>query len=299
MTNSNPKRAGPPPKMEPPPGGGLKEAGPEIRGAVEGNDSTAVGRPDFDFHLGYAPLPRSIRNHPIMRRPEALQLYIWVLCQVTHVARLVDTPNGGTLYLEPGQWFLGQESAAERLGFGGRQTVRSLLHYLVRYRLIARKPTTHGTVITILGYGDFKTRKKPKQPTGNQRLTKDQPLSNGINGLNGDNQREREKVFVSPPSIASEEEIQIAARVLGKLSQRTGATFSHERPEYLALIVARLREGYTERDLRLVVWQQCKEWLESEKFRSNLRPSVLFGKKFVEYLDTAGADDDGSELPTT
>lgn len=59
-----------------------------------------------------------------------------------------------------------------------------------------------------------------------------------------------------------------------------------------------LRRGFTEDDLRTVVWERCNRWLDDPKMNEFLRPSTLFGKqKFPEYLALAKAEWEAGERP--
>jgi hypothetical protein len=146
----------------------------------------------IDLTSGYAPLPRGIRHHAIMRKPAALQLYIELLTRVRHEPGEAHLA-GGTLQLEAGQALYSQRKIAEKLGMS-RETHRRAESWLEKNHLIARKTTHLGTVVTILGYGEFKRRPEPIRPTyeATDRPTceatdeaTDRPRSNGSNGWNG------------------------------------------------------------------------------------------------------------------
>ena len=47
---------------------------------------------------------------------------------------------------------------------------------------------------------------------------------------------------------------------------------------------ALIRDGYTLNDLKTVIEKKCDAWLTDPVMKSNLRPSVLFGDRFDEYL---------------
>jgi len=52
-----------------------------------------------------------------------------------------------------------------------------------------------------------------------------------------------------------------------------------------SLIRARLKEGFTEQDFRVVIDKKVEEWLGDSKMDKYLRPSTLFGTKFEDYLN--------------
>jgi uncharacterized phage protein (TIGR02220 family) len=87
----------------------------------------------------------------------------------------------------------------------------------------------------------------------------------------------------------------VALAVVAYLNKRAGRAFTAPEPT-VKLIKARLAEGYTERDLRLVVWHRCEEWGADEKMAKYLQPSTLFRPgKFAEYLADAKQAHDGPE----
>ena len=72
---------------------------------------------------------------------------------------------------------------------------------------------------------------------------------------------------------------------------RTGASCFKPSGKTRELIEARLAEGHTARELRMVCWHKHRQWKDKEDMAQFLRPSTLFRKsKFEEYLPDAQAD---------
>lgn len=91
---------------------------------------------------------------------------------------------------------------------------------------------------------------------------------------------------VSPPN-AKKESIKSfraeALKVLEQLNRATGREYQPV-PANIDMIVARLREGTTLRELRFVVSKKCHDWKDDEKMSQYLRPATLFNKtKFAQY----------------
>jgi len=95
------------------------------------------------------------------------------------------------------------------------------------------------------------------------------------------------------------DELEIAQRVLGKITERTGVGYGRDK-NHLALIAARLRDGVSERDLRAVIaycwdesglgWRSKTIGESGEAMAQYLRPETLFGpKKISQYLPPARA----------
>jgi uncharacterized phage protein (TIGR02220 family) len=53
----------------------------------------------------------------------------------------------------------------------------------------------------------------------------------------------------------------------------------------LDLLKARIKEGYTVRDIRIVIARKCREWKGDDKMEKYLRPMTLFNRtKFAQYV---------------
>lgn len=115
-----------------------------------------------------------------------------------------------------------------------------------------------------------KTERLLKKPNGYLQNPNDNDNGNdiSINENGNDN--------VSVPDIS--------LSLISYLNQKTGGTYT-DTEQTRELIESRLSEGYTEEDLRTVIDKKAIEWNCSGNMRSNLRPSVLFGEKFEEYLN--------------
>ena len=89
----------------------------------------------------------------------------------------------------------------------------------------------------------------------------------------------------------TDDERAVAARVLGKLSDRTGYRYKVDAAYHVQPIVRLLREGATERDLQRVVWHRCLEWKDNTTMETFLRPKTLFAPtNFAAYLPQADAE---------
>lgn len=119
--------------------------------------------PGLDGRLGFVRLPRGLRDHPVMRRPNALVLYIWILCRARHKAGVVTLARG-MAELQPGQCTYGENEAAMALGMG-RQEIRTAAQQLERLGLISRKATSSGTIVTARGFEEIRSEQPATQPT--------------------------------------------------------------------------------------------------------------------------------------
>lgn len=80
-----------------------------------------------------------------------------------------------------------------------------------------------------------------------------------------------------------------ARSVLTFLNEKTGRRYQPVEAN-IRPIVARLKDGATEQELRQVVAKKCREWGADEKMAMYLRPATLFNAtKFAQYQGELGA----------
>jgi uncharacterized phage protein (TIGR02220 family) len=91
------------------------------------------------------------------------------------------------------------------------------------------------------------------------------------------------------PNEPTARELASVRVVLDKLGTRNGVTYLGSK-EHTKLVVDRLRDGYSEMDLR-VISLYCAEslgWGDDDKMRAYLRPETLYGPKTIaRYIDAA------------
>lgn len=105
--------------------------------------------------------------------------------------------------------------------------------------------------------------------------------------------RPRSPRKVKPPDLSPEEAASVAG-VLDKLSRESGVEYRASSATHQRVVVARLREGVTENELRAVI-VHCADpepgglgWRDNPKMRAFLRPETLFGPTTIErYLPPA------------
>ena len=72
--------------------------------------------------------------------------------------------------------------------------------------------------------------------------------------------------------------------VVSYLNEKAGTNYRSSTPKTQSLIRARVSEGFTVEDFKVVIDKKCTEWTwtDMEKY---LRPETLFGSKFESYLN--------------
>lgn len=73
--------------------------------------------------------------------------------------------------------------------------------------------------------------------------------------------------------------------VVNHLNQRAGTHYKTTTANTRKLIKARLKEGFTVDEIKLVIDKKCADWLNNPAMVKYLRPETLFGNKFESYLN--------------
>lgn len=77
--------------------------------------------------------------------------------------------------------------------------------------------------------------------------------------------------------------------IVDHLNQRAGTHYKATTASTRKLIKARLREGFTVDEIKLVIDKKCADWLNNPAMAEYLRPETLFGNKFESYLNARQA----------
>jgi uncharacterized phage protein (TIGR02220 family) len=128
----------------------------------------------------------------------------------------------------------------------------------------------------------------PTQAQADPEIPPDPPGTGG--GLFGENSRPVRTRRRTKPSDPTPEQLAIVERVISRLNERSGRAFEASAKPTQRLIVRLLRDGYSEEDLRLVVWDRASEWAHDDEKAQWLRPTTLFGpEKFPDRVAEARA----------
>lgn len=79
--------------------------------------------------------------------------------------------------------------------------------------------------------------------------------------------------------------------IVDYLNDKAGTSFKSTTKKTQSLINARLKEGFTLDDFRVVINKQCNEWKNDKQMAKYLRPETLFGTKFEGYLQAGGSNE--------
>lgn len=118
-------------------------------------------------------------------------------------------------------------------------------------------------------------------------ITKDNNVINDITKIT-DNVNVNENVYVNVNEKDNNkyivEDNSVVKDIIDYLNLRTGQHYKHSTPKTRTLINARIKEGFTLDDFKIVIDKMCVEWINTD-MKKYLRPETLFGTKFESYLN--------------
>ena len=88
-----------------------------------------------------------------------------------------------------------------------------------------------------------------------------------------------------------------ANEIISCLNEKAKTHYKSNTPKTVRLIRARLKEGFTIEDFKVVIEKKCTDWLGNEKMERYIRPETLFGTKFEGYLNEVSNDGNDYDLP--
>ena len=166
------------------------------------------------------------------------------------------------------------------------EQIKRALKNLTKTGEIKRIATNKNTVICVVKYADFQglgfeynEQRTSKQQSKNKQTTTTKEIKNKRN-------KESKNIYTSLPEDKNiTEVVEAVIQMLNiETEKKDGEGFSPRAKKNVELISALIRDGYTLNDLKTVIEKKCDAWLTDPVMKSNLRPSVLFGDRFDEYL---------------
>lgn len=177
------------------------------------------------------------------------------------------------------------------------EQIKRALKNLTKTGEIKRIATNKNTVICVVKYADFQgfgfeynEQTTSKEQAENKQKTNEQQTNNNqtttTKEIKNKRNKESKNIYTSLPE--DKNITAIVETVIQMLNVETdkkdGEGFSPKAKKNVELISALIRDGYTLNDLKTVIEKKCDAWLTDPVMKSNLRPSVLFGDRFDEYL---------------
>lgn len=101
----------------------------------------------------------------------------------------------------------------------------------------------------------------------------------------GSSTTEPQPLFNEPQTPTQPKKPDPTEEIVTHLNRRAGVHYKATTPNTRKLIKARLREGFTVDEIKLVIDRKCADWGNNPAMAEYLRPETLFGNKFESYLN--------------
>ncbi len=99
-----------------------------------------------------------------------------------------------------------------------------------------------------------------------------------------ENSIDKNSIEYKEENIKEERDLDVYKKIVDYLNSRIGSNYKYSTKKTQDLIKARLNEGFTLEDFKIVIDKMCVEWINSD-MQKYLRPETLFGNKFESYLN--------------
>ncbi|MCP5005773.1 MAG: hypothetical protein GY941_17825 [Planctomycetes bacterium] len=210
---------------------------------------------------GWVKLHRKILDNDIFKNDKLFRVFMYLLLKASHSER--DQLIGDSIVsLKAGQWATGRKAISRDTGLT-EQNVRTAISKLEKLGILTIKVTVKYSIFSISNWDCYQQ--------DNQQVTNNQPASN--------------QQVTTINNVKNEKNVK---EVIAHLNLVVNAKYKHTTKSHYQNISARLDDGYSVDDLKLVINSKANEWLNDKTMAQYLRPSTLFqASKFQGYLTSA------------
>lgn len=175
--------------------------------------------------------------------------------------------------IKRGQFFTSIENFSAGCGLTVRQT-RTAFERLKSTNEIDIITTNNGSMITICKYDDYQDIKKSIDKRTTDELTIECQTS------------DKQATTTNTLNTLKEDKKEVKG-IIDFLNEQAKSKFSPSAKGNIKYIEARLKEGRTTDEFKIVIKDRCKRWMGNAAMSEYLRPETLFGNKFDGYYNEA------------
>ena len=239
----------------------------------------------MELNGGYIKLFRQIVDWEWYDDFPTFRLFIHLLLKVNHADR--DWQNKK---IERGSCITSFASLSAETKLSVEQIKRALKN-LQKTGEIKKISTNKNTLIIVTKYdyyqssiNDNNKQKTNEQQANNKQKTNEEQTKNKQTTTNK-NVKNIKNDKNNNLYCSSDEERQIIKTIIEILNIETDKEFSPDTKLTRKLIQDKLNAGYSLEDFKCVIEKKCDAWKSDPIMKPYLKPSVLFGAKFDEYLN--------------
>lgn len=177
----------------------------------------------------------------------------------------------------------------------GKRALFARLKKMEQLGILTHKTVTRKGTFSFYGFGEnYKlltsrnttpAAPKPASPTPEQG-----PWGNDANADTTQFQTptdEPQPLIPEPQDSTQPKDPDPTEEVVNHLNHKLGTRYRSTTATTRKLVKARLKEGFTVEDMKLVIDKKATEWVGNQKMAQFLRPDILFGDKFEGYLNAS------------
>lgn len=240
------------------------------------------------MHSGWIKLHRSAMDSEVFKNSKVWHLWTYILMSVSGKERHFSVRDG-VITLLPGQMVFGRQQAAKDTGLS-EQNIRTALTRLISTNKLTKTSTKRFTLVSVCNWAEYQNENSAANQKSNQetnlQVTNSQPTANHIQECKESNKYISLTAGARTCEREAKKTVDMAEVAIGYLNRVLGKKFNCKTDRSARGWIQHWeRQGYKTGDFEQVVDRMVKEWLGDRKMVSNLRPSVLFGKNFEEYLN--------------
>lgn len=179
----------------------------------------------------------------------------------------------------------------------GKRALFDRLKKMEQFGILTHKTVTRKGTFSFYGFGEnYKlltsrnttpAAPKPASPTPAQDPWANTTTPNPTQTT--EPEYEPQSLIDEPQAPAQPKKPDPTEEVVNHLNHRLGTQYKPTTQATRKLIKARLKEGFTVEDMKLVIDKKAAEWVGNPKMAQYLRPDILFGNKFEGYLNANAA----------
>ena len=223
---------------------------------------------------GWIKLNRSIQENWLWEEKPFDKKSAWIdlLLMANHKNNKFPLGNE-IIEVEQGSFVTSEIKLMNRWGWS-KTKLRNFLKLLESEKMITKVVDRKKTTISIVNYkvyqGSEDQEKTTEKPQEDQEKTIEKPQED-TNKNDNNEKNDKNNIMV--------------AEIISYLNEKTGKNFKSGVAKNRDLIKARLKEGYSVDDFKMVIDIKVAEWLNDEDMSKFLRPETLFSNKFEGYLN--------------
>lgn len=175
----------------------------------------------------------------------------------------------------------------------GKRALFARLKKMEQLGILTHKTVTRKGTFSFYGFGEnykllTSCNTTPAAPKLASPTPKQDPWRNDTNADTTQFQTptdEPQPLIPEPQAPIQPKEPDPTEEVVNHLNNRLGTKYKATTQSTRKLVKARLKEGFTVEDMKLVIDKKATEWEGNPRMAQYLRPDILFGNKFEGYLN--------------